>query len=137
MHGRSGVASWSCPSHEHCGGFVFGYKDSVLALLIGLALLLLLPHPWNGVGFAAAISWEIVTILYCVWWSQRQAPQVGTSTLLGRGAVVVEPCAPWGRVRLQGETWQARSDAAVRRGARVRVCSVDGLTLHVEPEQHA
>jgi membrane protein implicated in regulation of membrane protease activity len=115
---------------------VFGYKESVLAVLVGLVLLLLLPHPWNGVGFAAAITWELVTILYCLWWSQRQALQVGSSTLLGLGAVVVTPCTPRGRVRLRGETWQARSEAVVMPGTRVRVCSVEGLTLHVEPEQH-
>jgi hypothetical protein len=34
----------------------FGYKESVLALLVGLVLLLLLPHPWNGVGFATAMA---------------------------------------------------------------------------------
>ena len=105
------------------------------ALLVGLALLLLLPHPWNGVGFAAAITWEIVAILYGLRWSKRQAPLVGTDTLLGRGAVVVEPCAPWGRVRLQGETWRACSEVAAAPGARVRIRSVEGLTLHVEPEQ--
>ena len=109
----------------------------MFALLVGFVLLVLLPHPWNGVGFAAAITWEIVTILYCLWWSKRQAPQVGTNTLLGLGAVVVEPCTPWGRVRLRGETWQARSEAAVWPGTRVRVCSVEGLTLHVQPEQTA
>jgi membrane protein implicated in regulation of membrane protease activity len=106
----------------------------VLALLVGFVLLLLLPRPWNGVGFAAAITWEIITILYCLWWSKRQAPQVGTNTLLGLGAVVVQPCTPWGRVRLGGETWRARSEAAVRPGTRVLVRSVEGLTLHVEPE---
>jgi membrane-bound serine protease (ClpP class) len=107
----------------------------MLALLVGLVLLLLLPHPWNGVGFAVAVIWEIVTILYCLRWSQRQAPQVGTSTLLGLGAVVIEPCKPWGRVRLKGETWQARAEGPAERGAVVRVRSVEGLTLHVETEQ--
>jgi membrane protein implicated in regulation of membrane protease activity len=116
-----------------CRG-VFGYKESVLALLVGLVLLLLLPHPWNGVGFSAAIAWELVAIVYSLWWSKRRAPLVGINTILGLGAVVVEPCTPWGRVRLQGETWQARSDVAVDPGARVRVRSVEGLTLHVEPE---
>jgi membrane protein implicated in regulation of membrane protease activity len=111
-----------------------GTRESVLALLVGFVLLLLLPHPWNGVGFAAAITWEIVTVLYCVWWSKRQAPQVGTNTLLGQGAVVLEPCTPWGRVRLGGETWRARSETAVSSGTCVRICSVEGLSLHVEPE---
>ena len=104
----------------------------MLALLVGFALLLLLPHPWNGVGFAVAMIWEIATILYCLWWSQRQVPQVGTSTLLGLGAVVVEPCKPWGRVRLKGETWRAHAEGPAERGDVVRVRSVEGLTLHVE-----
>ena len=107
----------------------------MLALLVGFVLLLVLPHPWNGVGFAAAMAWEVAAIVYALWWSQRQAPQVGTSTLLGLGAVVVEPCTPWGRVSLRGETWQARSEGAVERGAHVRVRSVEGFTLHVEAEQ--
>jgi membrane-bound serine protease (ClpP class) len=107
----------------------------VFPIVVGLALLLLLPHPWNGVGLAAALVWEIVSIVVGVRWSRRQTPLVGTSTLLGAGAVVVEPCTPWGRVKLGGETWQARSDVAVDSGARVRVRSVKGLTLYVEPEQ--
>ncbi len=107
----------------------------MLLLLVGFVFLFLLPHPWNGVGFAAAITSEIVVIGYCLWWSKRRAPLVGTGTILGLGAVVVEPCTPWGRVRLQGETWRARSEVAVGPGARVRVRSVEGITLHVEPEQ--
>jgi membrane protein implicated in regulation of membrane protease activity len=107
----------------------------VLALLIGLALLFLLPHPWNGVGFTAAMVWAIVGILFGLRWSQRAAPLVGTSVLIGQRAVVVESCKPWGRVKIQGETWQARSHVTVDPGDRVRVCSVDGLTLHVEPDQ--
>jgi membrane protein implicated in regulation of membrane protease activity len=113
----------------------FRYKDFVLALLIGLPLLFLLPHPWNGVGFAAAMVWAIVGILIGVRWSKREAPLVGTNVFIGQRAVVVESCKPWGHVKIQGETWQARSHAAVDSGDRVRVRSVDGLTLHVEPDQ--
>jgi membrane-bound serine protease (ClpP class) len=107
----------------------------VLALVAGVALLFLLPHPWNGVGFAAAMMWEIVGILFGLWWSQQDEPVVGANTLVGLRAVVVEACEPRGRVKIRGETWQARSGIAVEPGARVRVRSVDGLTLHVEPEQ--
>jgi hypothetical protein len=39
-----------------------------------------------------------------------------------------------GRVRLQGETWRACSEVAAA-WSRVRIRSVEGLTLHVEPEQ--
>ncbi len=106
----------------------------MLALVVGLALLFLLPHPWNGVGFAAAMVWQIIGILYGLWWSQRDAPLVGTNTLVGVAAVVVEACRPQGRVRIRGETWQARSHVPLAPGDRVRVRAVEGLTLHVEPE---
>jgi membrane protein implicated in regulation of membrane protease activity len=77
----------------------------VLALVAGVALLFLLPHPWNGVGFAAAMVWEIVGILFGVWWSQQDEPVVGANTLVGLRAVVVEACEPRGRVKIRGETW--------------------------------
>jgi membrane protein implicated in regulation of membrane protease activity len=131
---RRSTSAWAAdPPSLWCG--LSGTRRSVPALLVGLALVLLLPHPWNRVGLAAAIIWEIVAILYSLRWSKRQPPLVGTDTLVGRGAVVVMPCAPWGRVRLQGETWRARSEVAAAPGARVRIRSVEGLTLHVEPEQ--
>ena len=71
-----------------------GTKDLCSRCWSGLLFSFSSPHPWNGVGFVAAMIWEIVTILYCLWWSHRQAPQVGTSTLVGRGAVVVERARP-------------------------------------------
>jgi membrane-bound ClpP family serine protease len=37
-------------------------------------------------------------------------------------------------VRAHGELWNAISTAPVARGARVRICAVDGLTLKVEPK---
>ena len=117
---------------QRVAGVLFRYKESVLALLVGFVLLLRRSRPWNGVGFGAAIAWEIITVLDRLWWSKRQAPQVGTNTLLGLGAVVVQPCTPWG----EGEAW-GRDMASTIRGScqdRVRVCSVEGLTLHVEPE---
>ena len=40
---------------------------------------------------------------------------------------------PTGSVFVHGEIWNARSAAAVAAGQRVRVLSVDGLRLDVEP----
>ena len=106
----------------------------MLPLIVGVAFLFVLPHPWNGVGFAAALVWEIVGTFYGLWWSQQAAPLVGTSTLVGLSATVVAACTPRGRVKIGGETWQARSGVAAEPGDHVRVHSIDGLTLHVEPE---
>jgi hypothetical protein len=68
----------------------------MLPLIVGVAFVFVLPHPWNGVGFAAALVWEIVGTFYGLWWSQQAAPMVGTSTLVGLSATVVAACAPWG-----------------------------------------
>ena len=40
-----------------------------------------------------------------------------------------------GRVRVRGELWNARSTAPLRPGQQVRVKRIDGLTLHVEPDE--
>jgi membrane-bound serine protease (ClpP class) len=106
----------------------------MIALLVGFALLVLLPHPWNGVGFVAASAWAIVGVLLGLRWSQRRPPLVGADVLVGQHAVVAA-LTPSLLVRVHGETWRALSGATVQRGDRVRVCSVDGLTLRVEPAE--
>jgi membrane protein implicated in regulation of membrane protease activity len=113
----------------------FRYKDGVLPLAVGVMLVLVLPHPWNGVGLAAALLWELAGTVFGLWWSQRAAPLVGASTLIGLNGTVVAACAPRGRVKIGAETWQARSRITVEPGECVRVCSVEGLMLHVEPQQ--
>lgn len=109
----------------------------MLPLAVGLTLFFVLPYPWNWVGLAAGLLWEIAGNVYGLRWSQRAAPLVGTTTLVGAGATVVIACAPRGRVMIGGETWQARSQIAVEPGQSVCVRSVEGLTLHVEPRMPA
>jgi hypothetical protein len=43
----------------------------LIILILGLLALFLLPHPWNEVAFAAAFGWEIATIVFLLWYSQR------------------------------------------------------------------
>ena len=92
---------------------VFGRADllgrvSVIILILGLLALFLLPHPWNEVAFAAAFGWEIATILFLLWYSQRGRAQVGSETLIGRSALVITACFPTGQVKVGGERgWPA------------------------------
>lgn len=62
-------------------------------------------------------------------------PVSGTEELLGSVGEAREDFDDEGRVRVQGEIWQARSSAPVKRGERLRVVRVRGLHLDVEPEQ--
>jgi membrane-bound serine protease (ClpP class) len=53
----------------------------------------------------------------------------------GASGTALQDFSEQGRVRIHGESWQARTEVPLRRGQQVRVTRIDGLTLHVEPQQ--
>ncbi|HEX3270351.1 MAG TPA: NfeD family protein, partial [Ktedonobacterales bacterium] len=64
----------------------------------------------------------------------------GVEAMIGQTATVIASLAPTGRVRVRGENWAARlagdsADSAepMRTGQSVRIRSIDGMTLIVEP----
>jgi len=67
----------------------------------------------------------------------RSAPlQLGAPALVGASGDALSELGPaGGEVFVHGEYWQARSDVPIPRGARVRVVSVDGLTVSVVAEE--
>jgi membrane-bound serine protease (ClpP class) len=65
----------------------------------------------------------------------RQRPVVsGREELLQASGEVLDDFAGSGRIRVHGEVWQAVTKVPLRRGEKVRVRSVEGLVLSVEPE---
>jgi membrane-bound serine protease (ClpP class) len=63
----------------------------------------------------------------------RHRPVVsGAEEMLGSIGESMEDFDARGRVRVHSESWIAQSDRPVRKGARVRVVAMDGLTLKVE-----
>ncbi len=72
--------------------------------------------------------------------ARREPVRTGHEELVGALAEVRVPLAPEGQVFAQGALWRARAidgAGALRAGDRVRVESVDGLTLLVRPEPSA
>jgi membrane-bound serine protease (ClpP class) len=65
--------------------------------------------------------------------AHRRAAVTGTSGMIGRTGVARTPLAPAGMVFIHGELWEATASETVETGGRVRVVSVDGLRLRVEP----
>ncbi len=57
----------------------------------------------------------------------------GREELLHSIGTVLEDFEGMGRIHIHGEDWGARSRVRVRRGQKVRVTALEGLTLHVEP----
>ncbi|MGH8564762.1 MAG: NfeD family protein [Gammaproteobacteria bacterium] len=64
----------------------------------------------------------------------RMRPVVtGREELLQCIGRVLKAFEGMGRTHIHGEDWDARSRVRVRRGKKVRVTALEGLTLHVEP----
>lgn len=105
-------------------------------MLLALAIvgLFLLPSPWGVLALGAAVAVEVVELLFWRWLLRRYRVRVGPETLLGMRAEVVQPCSPFGLVRVRGELWNARASAPVDTGQTVTVSGIDGLTLRVEPD---
>ncbi len=63
-------------------------------------------------------------------------PTIGRQTLVGEMGVALGPVEPEGTVEIRGAPWRARTNRAtpIARGDRIRVVSIDGLLLEVEPE---
>jgi len=101
-------------------------------IFLAVILLLLLPTPWNVIGFIVVLP---IWVLELMAWNRTvklRRKAVGAQTLIGKDAVVSMPCRPVGQVRLDGEIWEARCDAGASPGDRVRVIGRDGLQLVVE-----
>lgn len=64
----------------------------------------------------------------------RRRPVVsGVEEMIGAVGVAAEDIEHSGWVRVHGETWKAQSKEPVRRGQRVKVLGIDGLTLTIKP----
>jgi membrane-bound serine protease (ClpP class) len=103
-------------------------------LLLGAILLavFVLPPVWGIVAVAGAALVEIAETAFWLRLSRRRRIQVGPEALIGALGEAVTACRPEGQVRVHGELWQARCEAGVDAGNRVRVVAREDLTLTVE-----
>jgi len=90
-------------------------------------------HPELIVGFAIASALLFILGLGMIVKARRRPALTGSEELRLHPAVALEDFDREGWVRLQGERWHAVSDRPVRKGQRLKVTAVEGLTLHVTP----
>jgi membrane-bound serine protease (ClpP class) len=91
--------------------------------------------PYALIGGVAVASAAFVFFILGTALRNRRRPVVtGREYLIGAPAEAMEDFDAEGWARVQGETWRVRSAAPVRRGQRLRVKAIDGLTLTVETE---
>jgi membrane-bound serine protease (ClpP class) len=93
-------------------------------------------NPWL-VGSTTAIMGGFMLVVMAQLIRSRRSPiKTGFENFIGQTATVHQELNPTGRVWFQGQTWYAElaSDkTAVPTGEKVRIRSVKGLTLIVEP----
>jgi membrane-bound serine protease (ClpP class) len=79
-----------------------------------------------GAGF---LLWMIVTLLKI----RKLKPRTGHEEMIGCIGRALDDFDTEGRVRVHSENWHARTRATLRKGQAMRVLSVEGLMLNVEP----
>jgi membrane-bound serine protease (ClpP class) len=91
-----------------------------------------------SVAIALAVPFALITTLLLTLVMRARATKVttGSSGMLGEAGIVVTALAPAGKIRVRGEYWDAVAPAGVRvePGARVRITSVQGLEVTVQPD---
>jgi len=111
----------------------------VIAFVVGSIILL----DTSIEGYA--IAWQLIAVVAVtsavtfggiVWLALRargRAVVSGREEMVGLVGEALEAFADHGRVRVHSEEWQARTNARLRRGQRIKVVGMEGLTLNVEP----
>lgn len=91
-----------------------------------------IPYTLIG-GVAVATAALLVVGLGMVVRGRRRPVVSGRESLVGARAVAIDDFDGAGWVRVQGERWQARCTRPVLRDQGLRVTSISGLVLEVEP----
>jgi membrane-bound serine protease (ClpP class) len=96
----------------------------------------LAPAWWSIVIVCAATAVFMVGGMTAMIRSRFATPTVGRQGLVGEMGTAEVDVAPDGVVRLRDARWRARTNRAtpIHAGDAVRVVSIDGLVLEVEPE---
>lgn len=104
-------------------------------------LLLLLPLAalpvfwWLPVSLSVPIYGAVVAVSGGAYWlalrAMHRPVETGAEALLNSTGEVIDPRPARLRIRVHGEIWNAKSRDNLRKGQRVKVLKVDGLTLTV------
>jgi len=92
--------------------------------------------PYTLIGVVAVASAAFVFFVVGVAVRNRRRPVVtGREQMIGAAGEALEDFEREGWARVHGESWRVRSSGPVRRGERLHVTAIDGLTLTVEVER--
>ena len=121
----------------HIGAFGALGVGGIAAFVIGAVMMFPAQVPGfslsHGVVGVTALGSAALLLLALAAVLRRRRPVVtGHEALIGAEGEAVSWQDGEGRVRVKGEIWLARSDAALTAGSRVKIVGRDGLVLRVE-----
>ena len=111
-----------------------------IAFVVGSIMLIDTEVPGYGVSwpiiitvaaFGAVIFGGVATLTLK---AHRRQVVTGQEEMIGSAGEALESFKTEGRVRVHAESWNAHTQTPLKRGQRVKVTAMDGLTLVVEPE---
>lgn len=112
------------------------------AFVIGSIILMDTRAPGFGIDITVIVTFAITSVLVFVVaigmaLRARRRPVVsGLEELVGGTAVAIDDFDREGRVAIHSEHWNAQASSPVLKGQQVKVTSIKGLTLVVEPIQN-
>ena len=117
---------------------------AVISLVVGALLFFNSGGPYSGpqvnplvvYSMAALIGLISFTLITIIVRAQRRPVTTGVEGMIGAEATALTPLLPEGRVSYGGENWAAVLDGpatSVDAGSQVRILTVEGLRLHVQP----
>jgi membrane-bound serine protease (ClpP class) len=113
----------------------------IAAFLIGSLMLFDRSEPFFRLSLAFIIPAAVVTALFFAFVvgkgvrAQLLPGKAGTDTMLGKTVeAITRVDSAGGKVFIEGEYWNALSDAPIEQGQPVEITAVKGLTLKVKPK---
>ena len=111
----------------------------VVAFVIGSVMLIDTDLPGYGIPWAVIIPSAMTSVLVMVFAvglalkARKRPVRTGSEELVGSVGQVLADCNGTGWAHVHGETWRIACPRPLAKGAKVRVRSMEGLTLEVEP----
>jgi len=110
-----------------------------IAFVIGSVILMDTEAPGFGIDLSVIAVFTLTSAVMFIFIvgmavkARRRPVQSGVEELIGGEATVIDDFGKTGKVKIHSEIWSAETEQAVRKGQRVRVRGIKGLTLQVEP----
>ncbi|MBI4325389.1 MAG: nodulation protein NfeD [Chloroflexi bacterium] len=114
----------------------------ILSFFLGSLMLFDRAEPLFRLSLSVIIPATVLTAAFFIFVvaaglrAQFLPVKAGVETMLGKTVPALAPIdAETGRVFVEGEYWNARSDAPIEQGRPVEIVKIDGLTLRVKPKK--